>query len=198
MDENTGGALDASGFFLESSLEPGASTLELTGVPGAAFTVHLEQAPAANVPSDDLLACLINGGLMRTTPAALRRLSCPSQGLSEVTGLDAFTGLYAVDLRWNVIADLTPLMAPFLRVLMLDGNPLNSLTPLETLTGLTKLSLAHTRLEPLWLGSLHTLGTRLGELDLTGVTGIGAGDLLSLRAALPTTRIVAPDGALMP
>ena len=198
VGQNAGGAADGAGFYLERSLKAGAYRLKLEGLPGASASLHVEFAPMGPYTSEAVLDCLVGSGLKRASPGSLQRLECPNQNLVTLEGLTQITGLYSADLRWNLLRDLTPLRAPFLRVLLLDGNPLESLTPLETLTGLVHLSLAHTRLDPAWLPSLLTLGGRLAELDLNQSTGWAAAELRALRAAFPLARIVDPEGNVMP
>jgi hypothetical protein len=43
---------------------------------------------------------------------------------------------------------------------------------------------------------LADLGARLTYLDLGGATGLAPEDITLLRAALPNTRLVAPDGTV--
>ena len=52
-------------------------------------------------------------------------------------------------------------------------------------------------LGPQQLSALQSLGTRLTRLDLHDATGLSADQVTGLKAALPNTTLIAPDGTVL-
>lgn len=76
-------------------------------------------------------------------PGDLKRLSCTHAGIGSVAGLEMFSGLEALNLDDNRIADTTPLARlDALTTLSLARNTLTTVAPLRALTGLESLQVA--------------------------------------------------------
>ncbi len=95
--------------------------------------------------------------------AGLGSLSARNRGIRDLTGIEAATGLKALDLGFNPLADLRPLAGlPALESVNLDGAALD-LGPLAVLTGLRRLSVRHNLIDD--LRALAALSA-LTELDV--------------------------------
>jgi hypothetical protein len=197
-----GGAADGAGFRLVASLPAGSYELQVQALaPPAAVTLHLAQpADVPDLAPGALVACLHGANAPGSLPAALRTADCRARGIDSLDGIDAGGGydrLQALRLDDNPLADLAPL-APLFRLaeLSLAGTAPASLAPLAVLPRLHALTLARVPLDAAALDVLAGLGTRLTYLDLSGATGLTPEDITLLRAALPNTRLVAPDGTV--
>lgn len=78
-----------------------------------------------------------------TSAEALTLLDCSRAGISDLAGLELFTGLTRVRLSGNAIEDVTPLAAATgLEILLLDNNRVSDPTPLFALEALARLDLS--------------------------------------------------------
>jgi Leucine-rich repeat (LRR) protein len=78
-----------------------------------------------------------------TTAEALTLLDCSQAGITELAGLEVFTGLTRVRLSGNAIEDITPLAAATeLEVLLLADNRIGDAAPLFALEALERLDLS--------------------------------------------------------
>jgi hypothetical protein len=195
----SGGAPDGAGFRLEQALAAGSYDLgvEAAQVP-ASFTVHLELPVADGLADARLAACLHTAGAAGTAPAEVRVADCAGQGVASLSGIGAYAGLWALRLDDDPIADLAPLVElTELRELSLAGTAPAALSPLASLPVLYRLSLARVALDAAAMAVLEGLGDRLTRLDLEGATGLGDADLAALKAVLPNTTVIAPDGTVL-
>jgi hypothetical protein len=194
------GGAPGGGLRIVAALEPGTYSLaiDVTGAP-ASFTLSFESAPDAGVSDPRLAACLLRAGVDGDPPSALRRADCSRQGIAALDGIAAYSGLQALALDDDPLADTTALAPlaglPALAGLSLAGTPTAELAPLGSLRLLHRLSLAGWTLDAAALTTLQGLGA-LTELDLRAATGPTAADLTALQGALPDAWIVAPDGSL--
>ena len=137
----------------------------------AAIGAALGKAPGEAVSPEDL--------------AGLETLDGRNGGIRDLSGLERAVGLKALDLGFNPLADLRPLVSlPMLESLNLDGAA-PDLQPLASLANLGRLSLRHNGISD--LGAVAGL-TSLVELDLgdNRITDLrplaGLGNLAVLRA----------------
>jgi hypothetical protein len=192
-----GGAPDGVGFRIEAALAPGSYDLlvQPAALP-ADFTLHGE-LPASAALDASLAACLLAAGQSAAPPAALRSADCGAQAIAGLDGIAAYGSLQALRLDDNPLTSLLPLAdLTELRVLSLDGTAPASLAPLTGLPVLYRLALRRATLGPAAPGQLASL-TTLTALDLRDATGLDAAAVTALKAALPNTRIVAPDGTVL-
>jgi internalin A len=114
-------------------------------------------------------------------------------------GVELVATLQTLDLTGNGLRRIDALqdLAP-IETLLLGGNPLEDISPLAGMSNLRRLSLANTPLTSGDLAVLQGLSGQLTVLDVSGVATLGADQISGLRAALPFTTIIAPDGRLLP
>lgn len=192
------GAASGAGFFVERQLPAGITYVDITATTAGDFTLTWQTAGAPLVVDDALFACLVAAGWNRVDTTLVLRMRCPEAGVANLNGLQAFTGLRNLDLAGNGVADLSPLAGlGQLRLLDMAANPVADLSPLSTLGKLERLSLARTQLDGSMVSVLQGLGA-LKHLVLRGAQGLSESDLTALRLSLPYTRIVAPDGSVVP
>lgn len=101
-------------------------------------------------------------GITLQTAAAMTEVNCPRAGISELGGLENFTGLTSLDLADNDIAEFG-LSFPALVSLKLDGNDLTELT-LPGMSALVKLSASDNALQSV---SQDSQATALQFVDLS-------------------------------
>jgi len=193
-----GGAADGAGFRLVAFLPAGGYRLLVqAGAQPVTGTLHAEQ-PASAGPTDGTLeACLRMAGAAGALATDLRAADCAGQAIASLAGIGAYSGLQTLRLDDTSVTDLTPLTAlTELAALSLGGTAPADLTPLASVPRLYRFALPRVALDPAALAALETL-TRLTRLDLHGATGLSADDLTALKAALPDTTIIAPDGTVM-
>jgi hypothetical protein len=99
----------------------------------------------------NLKACILAtlpgkpGSISVTTAATLLEVSCPGLAITDLTGLQDFTGLVSLDLSSNQISQFN-LPLKQLRKLSLNNNQLNSLD-VSKLANLVELEAAHNQLK---------------------------------------------------
>lgn len=105
-------------------------------------------------------------------------LTCKSKGITDISGLEAFTSLEELRLYDNQIEDLTPISELLsIQILVLSANPIHDLAPLGNLTQLTELYLS-------WINatdiSFLTNLDSLSRLSFSGNTGVDLTPIASL------------------
>ena len=105
----------------------------------------------------------------------LRRLDAASRGITNLSGLEHATSLEVLDLRDNLVEDITPL-ANLIRLirLPLDNNQIHDITPLANLTSLTNLGLSTNQ-----IADISTLVNLINLRD-TGLSGNQIRDITPL------------------
>ncbi|MEQ8264045.1 hypothetical protein [Pseudohaliea sp.] len=84
---------------------------------------------------------IVDGEL--TSAEALTLLDCSQAGISDLAGIERFTGLTRVRFSGNAIEDVTPLAAASgLELLLLENNRISDATPLFALEALERLDLS--------------------------------------------------------
>ena len=199
LAEASGGAPAGDGFLLLRTLAAGSYRLEVWAQGTGTFDLAAELVPDGGFADEALEGCLVAAGWAQPPPAEVDRLDCPRRDVADLAGLEQATGLRFADLSDNRVTDVTALAGLVaLESLSLARNPVADVSPLAALPLLRELSLAEAPLDPTKLASLSALADTLAYLDLRGVTTISGADVAALRAALPNTVLVAPDGTVMP
>lgn len=197
MSSAHSGAADGAGFRIVARLAAGTYTVQVRAATPASFSVVADQPGGRGLADGRLDACLRSAGAAGADPTDLRMADCRGEGIGSLAGIGAYSGLQALRLDENPVTDLTPLGdLPQLAELSLAGVQPVSLAPLAELTRLYRLSLAGVALDANAVAVLEGLGARLTWLDLDGATGLSDADLSALKAALPNTTLVAPDGTV--
>ncbi|MCJ8271843.1 MAG: leucine-rich repeat domain-containing protein, partial [Psychrosphaera sp.] len=118
----------------------------------------------------NLAACVLEAATTNewTTVDQMTNLSCVSQSISDLTGLEQFIRLTQLDLRKNTVSDIRPLAdLTALTLLKLSKNNVQDITWLANLTALTFLSLSENNFDPSQVSALAGL-TDLTTLYLNG------------------------------
>lgn len=148
------------------------------------------------------------------TAAQIQFLDLDKQGISDLSGLEYFTGLERLKLQGNQIQDLKPLQnLTYLTELWLRKNKVTDLTPLQGLTELKTLLLTDNLIEDLepieGLNKLQMLDLRDNQIDdltplkdlhnLTtlDVSDNGFGDLTALEGLSKLQYLQANDNDLL-
>ncbi len=187
-----------TGFRIVSQLAADTYRLALLAGPlPVDVTLSVASLAGLGLPDAALEACLIDAA-PGADPATLRVADCGGRTLVSLEGIAAFGALQALRLDDNPIADLAPLAGlPRLAELSLAGSAGLDLSPLGGVASLYRLSLARAPLDAAALTALQGLADRLTQLDLRGATGLSAADVTALKAALPNTTVLAPDGTVL-
>jgi hypothetical protein len=133
----------------------------------------------AEISDENLRACVEAAVIGLVEVADLSDLDCSERGIVNLTGLQNFIGLTKLELRFNQIADLSPLLnLSNLLELGLQGNPIDWLTFPEGLIGIQILRGNGTKLDstdriPSYLAlTLKDLDISYQNADLMGLAGL--------------------------
>jgi LPXTG-motif cell wall-anchored protein len=162
------------------------------------------EADPVNVPDPNFRACLTDGGWDPDDPdfsfyagvIGTDALSCVNYGISDLTGLEAFTSLHTLYLFGNQITDISPLAGlTNLRYVYLQDNLITDVSPLANLVNPIYLILHNnliTDISPLANFTKH--GTVLVDVDNNRV-----GDLSAFASAGSpvTTTMISADGQVV-
>jgi hypothetical protein len=190
---NTHGSPDGAGFRIVRTVPAGEYRLEVRAASG--FTLRVESAAPSPFADEALEGCLVEAGLVLRPTVPLREAYCGRRGIIDLTGLDALGDLQSLDLSDNAVQDLAPLHALIgLTMLVLTGNRVSRLGALSGLGHLRSLSLAGNPVDPADLEILLGLAGSLRLLNLNGVTSLTVAQVDQLRALMPNTLVIGPDG----
>jgi len=193
-----------AGFLFRRTLPAGDYQLTVTGRQAGGYTLRVAAAPLT-VADERLETCLLEQGLENRLESDRVRYHCPRENIQSLTGMNTYphSWLHTLDLGENGIVQIQPLAGfSSLRRLYLAGNQITDPSPLAALgstsgsgvTGLEVLDLGNNPLDSAKLASLAALGTTLKVLDLRGASNLSPQAVNALKAAMPKTLIIAPDG----
>ncbi|MDH4121538.1 MAG: hypothetical protein OEV94_07530 [Deltaproteobacteria bacterium] len=194
-----------AGFLFRRTLPAGDYQLTVTGRQAGGYTLRVAAAAPLAVTDERLETCLLEQGLENRVEWNRVRYHCPRENIQSLTGMNTYphSWLHTLDLAENRIVQLQPLAGfSSLRRLYLAGNQITDPSPLAALgsasgagvTGLEVLDLGNNPLDSTKLASLAGLGTTLKILDLRGASSLSPQAVNALKAAMPKTLIIAPDG----
>ena len=121
---------------------------------GADGTVHPDVSPEVSIPDENLRAVVRDAlelqeddTLTQQKMQRLTRVSAPTLGIKDLTGLEYAIRLRELDMPQNQIYDISPLEnLTTLTHIVLNENYISNITPLRWLTRLTALSLSQNRI----------------------------------------------------
>lgn len=165
------------------------TTLDLRGNGDLTFDA-VEQLrrslPGCSITADENLPRSVTLGGKRFTSDA-EEITVLSAGVSDLSGLEKFSGLISLTLTGNNVSSLEPLRGlPKLENLALGNNRVSDLSPLSSCTSLKRLLLPDNELRD--LKPLYAL-TKLRALDIRGNASLTPEDVLALHEALPDCEI---------
>ncbi|WP_374178927.1 Ig-like domain-containing protein [Leifsonia sp. WHRI 6310E] len=173
---------------------------------GVAVAGPASAATPVDIPDSNLLNCVDSTlGLPAGTPIdsdqaqSLISITCNNLGITDMTGLGAFTNLLNLTIRDNAIVDLqpiggltsltaldvannqivslAPLNAPNLQTFLVDGNKLTDIGPVRQMTNLLNLNVASNQLTDIEavreLTTLVSLSVHMNDIsDISPAAGL--------------------------
>ena len=131
------------------------------------------------------------GAILSSELRAIRVLELPLADIQSIEGLQYCANLTDLDLRSNLVSDISPLAGlPNLQRLDLNGNPVSDISALAGLTTLTELSISWTDVTDL------SPIAGLENLDTLYLWGLGIQDISAVAMLEKLTVIILGDNAI--